>query len=998
MPSSELFKKLYKQLNPEQKKAVDTIEGPVMVIAGPGTGKTQVLTLRIANILLKTDTPPEAVLALTFTEKATYNMRQRLAHILGQVAYRIRIRTFHGFANEIIQSEPDQFPHIIGGSAITEPDQLALVEEILNEQEAPLLRPLGRPEAYVKSIKAAIDDLKREGLDPIDFEKTVSQEEKALAAIDDLLDAEGKVRAKYRSQERAIRKQKELVRIYREYQKALNVGNLYDYADMLSEVARALESDEQLRLILQEKFLYILVDEHQDTNFSQNRIVQLIGESEASRDKRNAYQPNIFVVGDLQQAIYRFQGASLANFKAFTGRYPKTAVIRLEKNYRSTQAILEAAAGISPAQNRLVAHAGHKESPVQTFAFSSPSVQEYAVARMIQERIRKGIPADQIAIIYRTNAEAAGMLTMLERLTIPCAVESDDEVLTDIQIKKLLLVAYALKDIGQSGPLLRALTVDFLNVPALDAAKVAAEASRNHINAWDIIRSPKRLQVLDLEDATRTQEIYRIFSELAKRMVNASASNGLEHVITETGFLAHVLSLSNGERVLAKLHALFELIRAQMESNKTLTLAGFLDTLELLDRHKTALRVQPETADKAVRLMTVHKAKGLEFETVFIINAAHGHWDGSRPPAELKLPPSVWRVVEKITDDLSTTTEADMRNLFYVAVTRAKHEAIITWPERKADGKEQSPSMFVLAIPGKYKKAGDVATWERLYLKDRNMRLTPQQTPPALASREYLRTLFRQSGLSVTALNNYLTCPWRYYFLNLIRIPEAPHISSEYGKAAHGALKIFFDAFSKGEITPTKTYLLESFERILKRAPLPQRPIKQALAEGQAALTGWYNFYHVSFQTRVQTEVAIDGIVIDDIPLTGKLDKLEFAVRGDEVNVVDYKTKSPMSANEILGKTKNATGNEFRQLVFYKLLLNQWQNGKYKMKTGEIDFLEPNESGKYKKEKFEITNRQVADLAIVVHDVIKQILELVFWDSRCDDPKCDYCELRSMMK
>ncbi len=980
------FEKRYKELNPQQKKAVNTIEGPVMVVAGPGTGKTEILTLRIANILKKTDTPPEAVLALTFTEKATYNMRQRLIEMIGEAAYRVHIRTFHGFCNEVIQTEPDEFPHIIGGSSITEPDQLRLLEAIIMQRPLKWLRPLGRPEAYVRSVKGAIDDLKREGVSPDDFEAMLVKEKKVFAATEDLADESGKTRAKYRSAEKAIFKQQELAGIYREYQDTLLRDNFYDFADMLMEVAKALETDEDLRLTFQEKYLYILVDEHQDSNRTQNRIVQLIGEFHD--------QPNIFVVGDLQQAIYRFQGASLENFRDFTARYPKAAIIKLQENYRSTQAVLEAAAGISPKQGSLKAKAGHKEGPVALYAFPSPAIQEYAIAGMIRERIKTGTKLENIAILYRTNAEAEPVARMLERLNVPYAVESDDEVLEDPQIRRLLLIARTACHMDDPGSLLRTLYIDFLGVAPLDVFKISAYATRQRVNVWDIIRSDAELKKLNLEDPARVKAVFKMLSLLARECSNKSAGLALESLVRETGFLPHGIKLPGGDRVLAKLHALFDLVRSQMESAKDLTMTGFLDSLDLLSRHGGSLRVQIVPPEHTVRLMTVHKAKGLEFDTVFIINAAHGRWDGARKPPELKLPDAVWRITAGLDEE--EDSEADTRNLFYVALTRAKKEAIITWSERKADGKEQSPSVFVLAIPAEYKKQADVSRWAKEYEKHRDVQFAEPSRTALLTQKEYLNQLFRTQGLSVTALNNFLDCPWRYFFTNLVRIPEAPSVPSEYGKAAHAALKAFFDKFAAAA-DPGKNYLVSHFETALKRAPLPERQIEQALAEGKKILSGYYDWYVGKWPEKIITEQKIDGMELDGIPLSGQLDRIEPAPDGRTVNVVDYKTKEPMSANEIMGKTKNSTGNEFRQLVFYKLLLDRWQKGKFKMVSGEIDFLEPNDSGKYKKEKFAISGEQVKELEKVVRDVVSQISELSFWDKSCDDEDCEYCALRKMM-
>ena len=313
------FEEAYARLNDEQRLAVDTIHGPVMVIAGPGTGKTEVLTVRIANILRKTKTPPEKILALTFTESGVAAMRRRLAELVQGDAYRVTISTFHGFANGVIRDYPDHFSHIIGSTNITEIDQVQIMEQLLDNLKLDLLRPFGDRYYYLRNILAAVNELKRQGVSPGDFTKIAADEKKSFYANPDLMNQsgkyEGKMKTKYASAARHVEKNIELAVVYAAYQVALRKAQQYDYSDMIMEVMVALERDSDLLRVLQDAYDYFLVDEHQDTNDAQNRIMELIA---GGRE-----EPNLFVVGDEKQAIFRFQGASLENFHYFKDRYKK---------------------------------------------------------------------------------------------------------------------------------------------------------------------------------------------------------------------------------------------------------------------------------------------------------------------------------------------------------------------------------------------------------------------------------------------------------------------------------------------------------------------------------------------------------------------------------------------------------------------------------------------------------------------------------------------------
>ncbi len=407
------FDERYKALNPEQRQAVDTLDGPVMVIAGPGTGKTEVLTMRIANILRRgagdagdRTVAPERILALTFTESGAVSMRRRLTELIGIDAYRVEISTFHGFANRIIRDYPDYFPTIIGASSITEIEQVSILRRLLDDLPLKDLRPFGDRYFHLRAILSSINELKQQGVAPELFSTIAADAKKDFYDNPDLINQsgkyEGKMKGKYATAAKQAERNIELATIYTEYQKALTAARQYDYSDMIMYVALALEHDDELTQVLQHAYEYFLVDEHQDTNDAQNKIIELI----ASGNTR----PNLFVVGDEKQAIYRFQGASLENFHYFRDHYNDVVLITLRNNYRSTQAILDAAQSVSPREVTLVAKAGHVEVSAHLAVLSSPAVEYYFIARKIKELVEgvRGtapVKAEEIAVLYHNNKD-----------------------------------------------------------------------------------------------------------------------------------------------------------------------------------------------------------------------------------------------------------------------------------------------------------------------------------------------------------------------------------------------------------------------------------------------------------------------------------------------------------------------------------------------------------------------------------------------------------------
>lgn len=992
----EKFENEYRKLNPEQKKAVDTIEGPVMVVAGPGTGKTQILTMRIANILRETDTPPEHILALTFTESGAASMRRRLADIIGSPAYRVTITTFHGFANDIIQNYPDEFPEIIGSVNITDVDEIQLIRSIIDLLPLSMLRPFGDPYFYLRPVMSALNIVKREGRSPEEFHELVKEERSAFEAIDDLRYEsgahKGKQKGKYADIEKHLKRNEEFAAVYKAYQNKLRASHRYDYSDMILEVMHAFERNGELLLTLQERYLYILVDEHQDTNSAQNRILELLASYFDS--------PNLFVVGDPKQAIFRFQGASLENFNYFKNRYKDVTLVTLQGNYRSTQTILDAARSLRPDSETLHAHAGHEENPIRFFSFSTLEVERYFIAEDIKRRIEKGTPPERIAVLYRENRDAGPLAHNFEQAGVPFVIESEEDVFRDEDIKKLLMLFRAIQYFGSGEELLKALMIDFLEIKPLDVYKISLAAHKDKKNPYDIISSTNAMKKLGIGNTEVLSIFYEKLSAWKKAVHNSDPVHVFEFIVRDSGFLEHILHHPSGEQKLAKLHALFDQVKSLLENHKDYTLEDFFSYLDVVKEHEILLTSPRVHLPGRVHCMTAHKSKGLEFDVVYIMNAIEGRWGGRRHAEHIRIPKRIYGTLEKMEERFSGTSDDDERNLFYVALTRARREAIITCAERGGDGREQLPSQFIGELRSELVARESAEAYEKGFEAQKGMVFAaPKATIPLLEDKEFLNQLFLDHGLSVSALNNYLLCPWKYFFVNLIRIPEASNKYAMFGSAIHEALKSWFARLLEGE-KKDEAYLVRRFKEALSHQPIDEKDFEEMYAKGAKALKGYYTAHREEWGiNKFSIEWEIDGISLSDkVKINGRFDKVEFLDDTPHVKVIDYKTGKPKSRNEIEGKTKGSDGNYKRQLVFYNLLLDSFEGGKYKMTFGEVSFVEPDERGKYHSEIFEIPPDEISALRDRVLVVSDEILNLSFWDKRCDDPKCDYCELRQKMR
>lgn len=988
----EEFKKRYAALNAAQKEAVDTIEGPVMVVAGPGTGKTQILTLRIANILKNADVNPENILALTFTEAGATNMRKRLVDIISTPAYSVVISTFHGFCNSIIRDYPEEFPHIIGSESITDVEQISLIEDIIQEGKFAILRPFGDPFYYTRTVLSAINNLKREGVDPDAFLAIVNKEKKRFDESPDLYHEKGphkgKMRGEYQEELKRINKNIELTDLYRTYEARLRENKLYDYADMIMEVLRTLQKNKDILLILQEKYQYILVDEHQDTNNAQNGILELLCNFHEN--------PNIFVVGDEKQAIFKFQGASLENFLYFKKAYPEAKLVILEENYRSTQHILDSAHSLIPGKRELIARANHENTRIRLFAFSRSDVEAYFIGTDIRKKIDSGTLPNEIAVLYRDNADSIPLVRMLERIGIPFTVESNDSVLRDNDIRKLLALLRAVGEFGNDRYVAEAMHVDFLKLDVLDVYKVIAEAGMKKVSIYDVLRSDAAIRALLLNDEKGLRHFYGILSELAVASKNKGLQEFFSDFIRTIGFMSHILALPDAVEKMEKLNGFYDEIQKVTERHPNKTLKEFLEHIDTVETHN--LNIEKSSfggTTNRVRLMTAHKSKGLEFEHVYIEGAFDGHWGNKTRRESLKLPRVVFTSLNEAGSDDPLDDE---RRLFYVALTRAKKTVTVSYAKEGVSGKEQLPSVFLGEMRAELLEEQRTDEIESEFAANKGIVFAEPQVVSASANdAAFIRELFLHRGFSATSLNNYLSCPWKYFYQNLLRIPAAKTGHLMFGTAVHGALQDFFNEVGEGK-NASKEFLLQRFVAHLERESFREEEIGEWKKRGEDALAGYYDEYVGRFATNVRTELDIKGILLTpEIKLSGKIDKLEILNEKNEVNVVDYKTGKPKSRGDIEGSTKNSDGDIKRQLVFYNLLLNNYENARYKMISADVDFVEPTESGKYKKEPFTILEEEVRELEGVIRKSADELLSLSFWNSRCEDDTCEFCELREMM-
>lgn len=1017
------FEEEFARLNERQQLAVNTIEGPVMVIAGPGTGKTQILASRIGKILLDTDALPENILCLTYTDAGVVAMRKRLLQFIGPDAYKVNIYTFHAFCNDVIQENLSLFEKT-ALDPISDLERIELFKELIDAfpKTNPLKRYRGDVYYEIKNLQGLFSTMKREGWTPAFINENIDRYLDSLPTRDEFIykrkfreyQAGDLKKDKIEEQKEKMEKLRAAVKEFDNFQQLMRKRNRYDFDDMINWVIRAFEENKNLLANYQERYQYILVDEFQDTSGTQNRIVELLI---SYWDK-----PNVFVVGDDDQSIYRFQGANVENMLTFADSYKDNLLtVVLTNNYRSTQPILDISKTLISRNNeRLVKQLpglskdllssnlrlnGFKHAPLIK-EYDSQQHEMIAITLQLQELLQKGIAPGRIGVIYKENKYGEELTRYCQLLNIPVYSKRKLNILEIPLAKKIILFLRYLAaehDIPYGGDemLFEILHFDWFNIPAIEIAKLSIETSEKKFEdkktsirqlLTEKINTPaKDLFSSSLPDGLKNASL--VVEKLVKDVPNTTLQILFENIIREAGVLGTIMQSDDKLWQMQVLTGLFDFIKEETHRQPFLTLQGLVNIVDLMEKEELALPlVQVSGSDKGINLLTAHGSKGLEFEYVFFAGCNANSWEKKRKPGGgYTLPDTIFGSQPQQKD------EEELRRLFYVALTRAEQHLFISYSKFKSDGKELEPSMFIAEIqdlhPELATQAGQLA--EEDILKFSSLQFTLASPEIEKLEKEFISRLLEKFSMNVTALNNYLKCPLEFYFKNLVRIPSPKNEATEFGSSVHYALEQLFRKMQESGIDrfPSCDEFVAFFEWYMQRhrESFTKEQFDRRLEYGQEVLRNYYDKYIHSFNKIVAIERNIRNVVVKGVPLKGKLDKLEF--EGREVVVVDYKTGDPEKALSKLKPPhdKDPNGGDYwRQAVFYKLLVDNYTAKNWKVVSTEFDFIEPDKKKNYRKQKLVIS---LADITTVTEQIVATWEKIQAHDfyTGCGKDDCHWC-------
>ncbi len=1020
------FAEEFERLNEKQRLAVNTIEGPVMVIAGPGTGKTQILASRIGKILLDTDAGPENILCLTYTDAGVVAMRKRLLQLIGPEAYKVSIATFHAFCNEVIQENLPLFEKT-ALDPVSELEKIQLFKELIDAfpKNHPLKRYRGDVYFEVNNLQQLFSTMKREGW------TTAFINQKIDEYIQDLPNREEFVyKRKYKNfnpgdkKEEKIAEEKDkmeklraAVQEFDRFQQLMRRYNRYDFDDMINWVIKAFEENKNLLAGYQERYQYILVDEYQDTSGTQNRLVELL----------ISYweKPNVFVVGDDDQSIYRFQGANVENMLQFANNYKNDLLtVVLTNNYRSTQPILDVSKSlINRNEERLVkkieglskdlvagnGKINHLTHPPLVKEYDTQRQEMIGITLEVEKLLAAGVAPGNIGIIYKENKYGEELARFFKLKNIPFYTKRNLNLLElPLAQQIILLLRYlaAEHDTPDGGDemLFELLHFHWFHIPPVEIARLSVEvAERRFGNNKTSLRrllyekmttAPKDLFSQSLQEGLK--KAGTILEKLIADVPNLTLQQLFENTIRETGILGHIMQAADKLWQMQVVTALFDFVKEETHRNPLLKLQELVNLLDLMEKEDIALPlVQVSGSEKGINLLTAHGSKGLEFEYVFFAGCNSAFWEKKRKPGGgYKLPDTIFTSQPATAEK---NDEEELRRLFYVALTRAEQHLQISYSRFKNDGKELEPSLFIAEITDQQQLPHEkvilseetIASFSALQFGE------PQAPEIEQIEKQFVDRLLEKFVMNVTALNNYLNCPLEFYFKNLIRIPSPKNEATEFGSAVHYALEQLFRKMQESgqDQFPAKEVFIKDFEWYLHRhrESFTREQFDRRLEYGQEVLSNYYDKNIHSFNKIVAIERSIRNVVVRQVPVKGKLDKLEFD--GKSVNVVDYKTGDPDKAKEKLQppNDKNPNGGDYwRQAVFYKILVDNYPEKNWKVISTEFDFVEPDKKKNYRKEKVVISPADLETVTQQITAVWEKIQNHEFYTG-CGTEDCHWC-------
>ncbi len=922
---------LFKDLNQEQRAAVTHKEGPLLIVAGAGTGKTTVITKRIAWLIEQGLAKPNEILALTFTDKAAGEMEERVDRLLPLGYVNLWISTFHSFAERVLKDWSLDIGIPGDFKLLTATEQWLLVKQNLDKFDLDYYRPLGNPTKFVHALLKHFSRAKDEEVYPEDYLK-LAESKKLDAGLGEYTN-KNKSKNKEESdeiEEGEIKRLEEVAKAYHVYQKLLLDNNALDFGDLINYCLKLFRERPQILKHFREQFKYILVDEFQDTNYAQYELIKIVA----------APQNNITVVGDDDQSIFKFRGASISNILEFKKDYPKTREILLTTNYRSTQNILDLSYkfiqqnnpyrlemklshGLKKLSKKLKAVGDNKSDQIELLIFSNVHQEALGVINKIIELKNKDNQTswNDFAILVRANSSAEPFLQNLRKASIPFEYVASRGLYQEAIILDLVAYFKLLDNYHESQALYRVLTTPWFKLPNDDLSSLLYFANRKSLSLYEALSQSQTIPV----SAEAQKIVDSLLSFITKHSDFArekTASETYLRVIRDIGITDWLVQNQDNYEVIKQanfLTAWFKKIQEFELNNSDKSLNNFLKifTLEQEAGEEGELPPSWEEGPEMVKVITVHSAKGLEFKYVFIVQLVDRRFPSTERREAITLPTEL---VKEILSEGDIHLQEE-RRLFYVAMTRAKCGLYFSYAFDYFGKQKRKPSQFLYELGLVPKEAVEEKTLKEELILNKKEETVKRKV-----------TYLIPEQFSFSSISSYLKCPLEFKYRYLLKIPTPGNAYLSFGSSIHKTLENFMKLW-KSQLSSEQLDLFVQGGKIKNRARLPTFKELEKIYQ-ESWLDDWYEskrerddfkkrgleqikiFYETTKSNPPQPKYVEQffKIKFGDYKFVGKIDRMDAVAGG--VNIIDYKTGD--------NPPKNLAKVDKDQLLIYQLAAQEF--------------------------------------------------------------------------
>lgn len=951
-----------KKLNKEQAEAVRHQSGPLLIIAGAGTGKTTVITERIKYLILEKNLSPDNILALTFTEKASQEMQERVDVALPYGYSQMWISTFHAFCDTILRTEAIHIGLTPSYKLLTEAESILLLRKNLFKLDLDYFRPLGNPNKFLSAMLFHFSRLKDEDISAeqyFSFAKKVSKDMEKDEA----------------------RKINELSLAYKAYEELKVKEGYMDFSDLISNTLLLFRTRPKILSLYRERFKHVLVDEFQDTNYSQNQLaVMLLGK-----------ERNITVVGDDDQAIYRWRGAAISNIIQFKKEFPDARIVTLTKNYRSTGEILDKAYRLIQNNNpdrlevkekidkKLTSERNIKGDEVNLMIAKRGEDEAQIVSEKIKSLVGKdNISYKDVAILVRANDHSNFFVRAFERNNIPYQFLGPGQLFKQEEIKDLISYLKVLYNFEDSIALYRVLTMEIFELPSRDLAALLNYARKKNLYLFDAMADTREI-MLSQKTKDTLEKIYKLINRHLDQVSKTSAGQILYYFLQDSGYLNVLLASKTQkvEKISANIAKFFDRLKSFEFENEDSTVPAVVDWIEL----STELKESPLSAatdwgqNDAVNILTVHSSKGLEFKVVFLVNLVEQRFPQRERREQLPIPQELIKEILPVGD----YHLEEERRLFYVGLTRARDFLFLTASNFYTDAKrERKISRFVPEALGKAKMDQEL------------LKLTENVSQGQLNLLEWEEKEEKEIPKTVGNLIEYISyshlqtfeiCPLHYKLKYMLKIPTPTSSAQSFGISLHSTLRDIYSLIINGEkvgIDRAAEILNLNWSDEGYQSKGHEKVARQRAID---AIDRYLRDNPTSESKPLAVELPFN-FNIDNIKVGGRLDRLD-SLGNNKIEIIDYKTGDKIPTEKDL--------NSNLQLTTYALAATEVHDAYLGKKPDEVVL------SLYYLEKGQkiSTVRTIEQLAEAKKEIIDRISEIENSDFKCSGGiLCNTCEYK----